>query len=62
VHTGVFKVEVKPTQGLLQFALMADARNCEVRMQRIAELLVVEDNGNCGGAMVTSTGFYRREH
>jgi hypothetical protein len=30
-------------------------------MQRIAELLVVEDNGRCGGSMVTFTGFYRRK-
>jgi hypothetical protein len=30
-------------------------------MQLIAKLLVVEDNGACGGIMVTFTGFYRRK-
>jgi len=31
-------------------------------MQRIADLLVVQDNEPCGGAMVTFTGFYRRKY
>jgi hypothetical protein len=31
-------------------------------MQRIAELLVVEDDGHCGGSFVTFTGFYRRKN
>jgi len=31
-------------------------------MQRIADLLVVQDNEACGGAMVTITGFYRRKY
>jgi hypothetical protein len=61
VHSGIFKVEAKPAQGVLEFALMADAQNCLVRMRRIAELLVVEDNNHCGGAMVSSTGFYQRK-
>jgi hypothetical protein len=30
-------------------------------MQRVEALLVVEDNGGCGGALVTFTGFYRRK-
>jgi hypothetical protein len=30
-------------------------------MQRFAELLVVEDDGRCGGSLVTFTGFYRRK-
>jgi hypothetical protein len=29
-------------------------------MQRIGALLLVEDNGACGGSMVTFTGLYRR--
>jgi hypothetical protein len=70
VHSGVIRAEAKPAQGLLQFAddgsaafnaASAEAGNCLVRMQRVAELLVVEDNGHCGGAMVTFTGFYRRK-
>ena len=56
--------------GILQFAgdgsapfnqASADAGDCLVRMQRIADLLVVQDNERCGGAMVTFTGFYRRK-
>jgi hypothetical protein len=70
VHTGVISAEAKPMQGLVQFAedgkasfdaANAEAGRCLVRMQRIAELLVVEDNGHCGGALVTFTGFYRRK-
>ena len=35
--------------------------DCQVRMQRFGNLLLVEDNGACGGIMVTFTGFYRRK-
>jgi len=31
-------------------------------MQRIADLLVVQDNEACGDAMATITGFYRRKY
>ena len=70
VHSGVIGAEVKPAHGRLQFAddgsapfdaASAEADSCLVRMQRIAELLVVEDNGHCGGSLVTFTGFYRRK-
>ncbi len=70
VHSGVIRAQAKPAQGLVQFAEdgsasfdaeNAQAGSCLVRMQRIAELLVVEDNGHCGGAMVTFTGFYQRK-
>jgi hypothetical protein len=70
VHSGVIRAQAKPEQGLLRFAedgrapfnaASAEAGNCLIRMQRIAELLVVEDNGHCGGALVTFTGFYRRK-
>jgi hypothetical protein len=69
VHSGVIGAEAKPAHGLLQFAddgsasfdaANAEAGSCLVRMQRIAELLVVEDDGHCGGSLVTFTGFYRR--
>jgi hypothetical protein len=69
VHSGVIAAEAKPAHGLLQFAddgkvsfdaANSEAGSCLVRMQRIAALLVVEDNGHCGGSMVTFTGFYRR--
>jgi hypothetical protein len=70
VHSGVIRAEAKPAHGVLQFAddgsvpfdrARAEAGNCLVRMQRIAALLVVEDNSHCGGALVTFTGFYRRK-
>jgi hypothetical protein len=70
VHSGVIGANAKPAHGLIQFAddgttsfaaASAEAGNCLVRMQRIAELLVVEDNNHCGGSMVTFTGFYRRK-
>ena len=57
VHSGVIGAEAKPAHGVLQFAndgsipfnrATADAGNCLVRMQRIAALLVVEDNSHCG--------------
>jgi hypothetical protein len=68
VHTGVIDAKAKPAQGLLAFADdgsvafdKASADPCLVRMQRVEALLVVEDNGGCGGALVTFTGFYRRK-
>jgi hypothetical protein len=70
VHSGVIGAEAKPGHGLLQFAddgsaafnaANSAAGSCLVRMQRIAELLVVEDNNHCGGSMVTFTGFYGRK-
>jgi hypothetical protein len=70
VHSGVISADAKPARGLLQFADDGSVRfdrdsavsgSCLVRMQRIAELLVVEDNDHCGGSMVTFTGFYRRK-
>ena len=68
VHTGVIDAAAKPAQGLLEFAddgsipfdeTGDDNGSCLVRMQRIEKLLVAEDNGSCGGVMVTFTGFYR---
>ena len=70
VHFGVISADAKPAQGVLQFADdggvpfdrdSAESGSCLVRMQRIVELLVVEDNEHCGGSMVTFTGFYRRK-
>jgi hypothetical protein len=70
LHSGVIRAEAKPALGLLQFAddgsvafnrESAESGSCLVRMQRIAELLVVEDDGHCGGSLVTFTGFYRRK-
>jgi len=67
VHTGVVDATAKPAQGLLQFADDGNIpfddpkAECQLRMRRVEVLLVVEDNNGCGGAMVTFTGFYRRQ-
>lgn len=39
----------------------ADQYECAVKLVRLHDLLVVHDNGNCGGAGVHFTGFYRRK-
>lgn len=68
VHTGVISAESKPSDMMLAFADdgsvafdKAEGDTCLVRMQRIGALLLVEDNGGCGGSMVTFTGLYRRK-
>ena len=68
VHTGVISAEIKPSDMMLAFADdgsvafdKAESDTCLVRMQRIGALLLVEDNGGCGGSMVTFTGLYRRK-
>lgn len=66
-HTGVIEATARPTRGELRFADdgtmpfdKADEGVCRVRMQRIAGKLIVEDNGNCGGAAVSFDGIYVR--
>jgi hypothetical protein len=39
----------------------AEDGQCMVRMQRVGMWLLVEDNQQCGGSMVTFTGLYRRD-
>ena len=66
VQSGVIEAEVKPGRDLIAFAddgsipFDSDKAECQVRMQRVGAYLVVEDNGGCGGSMVTFTGLYRR--
>jgi hypothetical protein len=67
-HSGVLGAAVAPTQGMIAFAdddttpfEKAEDGQCLVRMQRVGALLLVEDNMQCGGSMVTFTGLYRRE-
>jgi len=67
-HSGVLGAVVAPTQGMIAFAddgttpfEKAEDGQCLVRMQRVGALLLVEDNMQCGGSMVTFTGLYRRE-
>ena len=68
VHTGVLGATVVPSQGMIAFAEdgsgpfeQAEEGQCLVRMQRVGALLLVEDNMQCGGSMVTFTGLYRRD-
>lgn len=64
-HTGVISAQVMPRNGAiaflddgwLPFETKCDS-GCRVRMQRIGPFLLVEDNGDCGGAGVTFTGLY----
>jgi hypothetical protein len=67
-HTGAIDAEVRPgadsiaflNDGWMPFETQCDS-GCRVRMHRIGELLLVEDNGDCGGAGVTFTGLYHRK-
>jgi hypothetical protein len=68
IHNGVIDATAKLGQGVLAFADdgsvafdKAGADACLVRMRRAEALLVVEDNGHCGGVDVTFTGFYRKK-
>jgi hypothetical protein len=68
VHTGDINAQVMPDgdtiafldDGWLPFETKCDS-GCRVRMHRVGPWLVVEDNGDCGGAGVTFTGLYRRK-
>ena len=67
-HNGVIDAQVMPDRdsisflddGWMPFETKCDS-GCRVRMRRIGDLLLVEDNGDCGGAGVTFTGLYRRK-
>jgi len=68
VHTGVLNASVRPAQNMIAFNEdgstpfdQGTEGDCLVRMQRIGPWLAVEDNGACGGVMVTFTGLYRRK-
>ena len=66
VRTGVLDAEVRPEGAMLAFAddgrplAEAGEGDCLVRMRRLEQSLVVEDNGQCGGLGVSFTGLYRR--
>jgi hypothetical protein len=48
--------EATPKGGLATFV----EEDCRIQMRRIGALLMVVDNGECGGMNVTFSGFYRR--
>lgn len=58
IHIGDFDGEVRPSGDRLSYA---DGYGiCTVRMRLLGPYLLVEDNGECGGANVRFTGTYRR--
>jgi hypothetical protein len=67
-HTGELHATVTPQKdtiafvddGSIPYEKTAEGE-CRVRMQRIGEKLLVEDNSGCGGAAVTFTGLYRKK-
>ena len=66
-HTGAMQAAATPSGDTLAFAddgskpFGKSDDDCQVRMQRVDALLVVEDNGVCGSVAVTFTGLYRRK-
>jgi hypothetical protein len=66
-HTGAMQAQAAPSGATIAFAddgsktFGKDENDCQVRMQRVDTLLIVEDNGLCGRVAVTFTGFYRRK-
>jgi hypothetical protein len=68
VHTGEVQATATPGKDTIAFADdgsiafdKSDQAGCRMRMQRIGQSLMVEDNSGCGGAAVTFTGLYRRK-
>jgi hypothetical protein len=71
VNEGVISGEaIKPDSNTLAFASSAgetipiekaDKTDCVLAFALVHDVLVVEDNGNCGGAGVYFTGFYHRK-
>ena len=68
-HTNVLEAEnVVPSNDTVLFAddnslppkKIYSEGDCIVRLQRFGRWLLAEDNGGCGGSMVTFTGLYRR--
>jgi len=68
VRSADFAASAAPADGMLAFADdgttpfdTAAEGACLMRLRRIAALLVVEDNGQCGDGMVSFTGAYARK-
>lgn len=67
-HNGALDAQVLPgkdgiaflNDGWLPFETKCDS-GCRVRMRRVGPWLLVQDNGDCGGAGVSFTGLYRRK-
>jgi len=67
-HTGGLQANATPEKDTIAFVddgsipfEKTEEGECRVRIQRIGQWLLVEDNDGCGGAAVTFTGLYRRK-
>jgi len=67
-HNGQLQAKASPEKDTIAFNddgsipfENTEGVGCRVRMQRIEQWLMVEDNEGCGGAAVTFTGLYRRK-
>ncbi|CCD97564.1 hypothetical protein [Bradyrhizobium sp. STM 3809] len=69
LHNGSIAATAEPKDGLVAFVDDGSTPferpnagdECRVRLQRVGAWLLVEDNGDCGGAGVSFTGLYRRK-
>jgi hypothetical protein len=56
VHTGEVNGEAAPAAGVLSL----DDDICRATFRLVGPYLIVDDNGDCGGANVTFDGVYRK--
>ena len=61
IHLGAFSGQAAPGADLLQITEGEDDYACSVTLQRVADALVVTDNGHCGGMNVRFDDIYRRQ-
>lgn len=60
-HFGEFAYSSVPVGDTVTLGVGGDVGSCQVQLLALGELLVATDNGNCGGANVSFTGFYARK-
>lgn len=61
IHLGAFSGQAAPEADLLQITEGEDDYACSVTLQRVADALVVTDDGHCGGMNVRFDDIYRRQ-
>ncbi len=59
VHTGELSGEAAPAAGVLSLGGGDDL--CRATLRLVGAYLIVDDNGDCGGANVTFDGIYRKK-
>lgn len=60
VNSGAFSGPLKLENGEGKIVDSDDVSGCNVKLARVGEVLIVRDNGFCGGANVSFSGFYTR--